>query len=342
MRQINIGGSIGILFACIAIGGCASDQEPFAGKAAPEFRGPNEQPGPDYVAAPGTWIHKSCVYEVPHMARIEHAENDELIVWTEEGEQYARIPRCPHASFTTRPLQVFESEDADAVTEKTLNNWVEWTYQKANNPFGFDWWNKVTIEWTVPGNPPMNGGVVHLFTGLQKDGIAAIVQPVLSWGRQTGIDPPIGGNYWYIATYYVPPNTNNLIHSPPKTVYTGDSIKGSLDAVNCTSSGDCYYVIVAERISGTYLTTALIADPAEYPMDVLVPAALEARKVDYCDQLPSTWTVFHDGYAYQPGYQGNGYYEPAPAWSINYFYPPPAPICDWEVVTFARGATLKN
>src|SRR6266568_4644975 len=50
-------------------------------------------PGPDFVATPAGWFHRSCVHEIPNGAKVDAAGN----VTRADGTTF-QIPKCQYAS----------------------------------------------------------------------------------------------------------------------------------------------------------------------------------------------------------------------------------------------------
>ena len=131
-----------------------------------------------------------------------------------------------------------------------VDGWVASSRAVASeNQYGFDWFNKIQGEWTVPANPTSSGeAVIFLFNGFGKtSGLPAILQPVLSWGDVGWFS---SGHYWSIASWYYH-RTDGTFFSSPARVSAGNVIRGTTTASRCNNSGNCTWNIEARQLVGS-------------------------------------------------------------------------------------------
>jgi len=257
----------------------------------------------DFVQTPGGLrVHRSCVHEVANGAFVD--SNDD--VWV--GDRRERhLPRCAHAP---RP--------------PTINGWVEYSSAIApTNPYGFNWYRQLGIDFVVPSAPTSNGGqLIYLFPGLEPTTGNSILQPVLQYGTS----PAGGGYYWGMANWYVTAS-GSAVHSPLVRVNAGDRIRSWVYVPANVACGNDVGV-------GTYWL--YVTPPDRYNWGF--QGALEAYNTNTCDQLPATSTTFTRGSVYECGASCATSIAVNPTWTNTVLGGTPS--CSYSITALANGATF--
>jgi hypothetical protein len=127
----------------------------------------------------------------------------------------------------------------------------------------------------VPPPPATQSGqLIYLFPGIQNS--FGIYQPVLQWGAS----PAGGGNYWAVASWYVP-YTGTVFHSQVVPVHPNDQLIGLLTLTS--SSGSLFnYNCAFQGIANTSLPLQNIEELT------WCAETLEAYQLTKCSDYPNT------------------------------------------------------
>lgn len=276
--------------------------------------------GEDYVRTPfGRIVHRSCVHEVPDGATID--ADDQVFV---DGHYERQLPRC---EFPVRQ-------------ERTINGWVAYSALiSPPNPWGFNWFKQITVDFTVPQAPAVNSGqLIYLFPGLEPTTGASILQPVL----QYGVGGAAGGGYsWAMANWYVT-SGGSYVHSPLVGVAAGDVIHGAVYRTSETPCGvagtNCRWV-VSYGVNGAPVGNKYIWLQTPDRYDWAFQGALEVYNLSNCNQLPQTDTTFTRGTLYQPGPTVDGTIVVNGTFSETVLGGTPS--CSYDVDNFANGTVIE-
>jgi len=206
----------------------------------------------------------SCVHEVPHGSEIERLGQDSIRVTTPKGE-------------------VFEYGKCEYEVPKELtvdNGWNVYASWKTNAPR-----SEVTTfngNWTIPPQPSNKGDqTLFLFTGLQNMyvGNTEIIQPVLQWGPSAGG----GGQYWSVASWYVPTSGHTII-SPLTNVNAGDQIFGLME-LSASAHWTVSTIVESEGVNTSFTMKT-------NPIQDWAAVTLEAYGVGPCSQYPGSAVDF--------------------------------------------------
>lgn len=237
----------------------------------------------DWVTTPEGLAYMPCSYTVPTGASVDADGNIEV-----NGVVTEVVPPCPYNGTVPCPSSSATASTMRATTRSTaaptVNGWYansQWTDQGS-------YLRNLTATSFVPSAPQVSDlQVIFLFPGLVNTDGDSIIQPVLQWGADT-LDG--GGNYWGIASWYVP--HGNDYHSPLVPVNVGDSLFLSMNGDGCDPHGDnCGWAIIGEdKTQGT-----------QSRFDATIPkifnqadgGVLETSGVQHCNWLPAnasaTW-----------------------------------------------------
>jgi len=223
----------------------------------------------DYVATPGGYLHKSCVYDVGNNAKVIRQFDQSFFVTKEDGS-HLYIPRCnyPRMMVDGDGWQVF----------------AEWDAGKDLTDFN--------ATWNVPTNPPTyNDQLLYTFSGLQnsfsfngEQGVD-IIQPVLQFGDS----PAGGGAFWGIACWYVT-STGIGLHSKLQPATAGDSIFGVMTKPSASSSS--WSIVATDTTSG--VSTNLAVDKKLGEFEPYAFVTLEVYDVSDCTQYPTNPLLYTD------------------------------------------------
>jgi hypothetical protein len=163
-------------------------------------------PGPDYVMAPGAWMHRSCVLQIPDGATVIE-EKDGSLRAELDGREVARQPPCGypgyplHTDSTKTDLKSIAIMPAkgdgcggDDAPVPSVNGWLEQSWLDApTSPWGTAWWNSMSSVWTVPSAPAtMSTQTLFYFNGMEPPDYSRIIQPVLQWGTSAAGGETLG------------------------------------------------------------------------------------------------------------------------------------------------------
>ncbi|MBV9507016.1 MAG: hypothetical protein JO323_18650 [Acidobacteriia bacterium] len=253
---------------------------------------------PGWVQIPGALVPPECVHQIPKGARV--VVNGDTITGdvTLNGVSVGHYNPCSQAGIITRP------RNGRAPKLPAGNGWVESVQEQV--PLGSgDNVDYVYGNWTVPTNPPANGGLIYLFNGTEPSNGQWILQPVLQYGSN-GL---FGGNYWVIASWLVGSNGYYFV-SPAENVSPGDTIYG-YTWITGVSGGTVYwevYAYDATNGAGSWIT----AWTSGLQWNWAYAGVLEAYNITSCSEFPgSDYTIFRDSAAYH-GYPS---YDPYANWS---------------------------
>jgi len=242
-------------------------------------------------------FHKTCIHKVPNGATV--GEDGSV---TDQGRRIAKFDRCRYAPRDVhKPIEVGDPD----VMPTIGHQWVAFVSARAvKSKVGVSFFSGMWNYFTVPPNPPSNGGqTVFFFPAFQNSPGTAIIQPVLQWGP-SAIG---GGNRWTIASWYIDHDLN-VYTGPLYNSGAGHVIRGGMDGGSCAdgnSSGICTWKITTQDQSNLFEST-LIADTREV-FSWAAKGALEVWNLTSCRQLPNTTSeLFRDTIVYEPGAKGAG------------------------------------
>jgi hypothetical protein len=213
--------------------------------------------GPDYLATPVGYIHRSCVYEVDDGATVDEAGN----VQHADGSTFRAAP-CAYPTYPNLSATGEFAPMADVAP--TVNGWV--TAGIKEHATGYKSFHATQH---VPKAPTHNGATVFLFPALEPCDGSRIVQPVLEWSAT-------GNNRWQISSWAGSAG-GPYYHSTPRDVNVGDRIDGHLDKV---STG---YNIWTDDVTSNKPTSLRFNTVKTYDCAFVT---LEAYSVSNCDQYP--------------------------------------------------------
>lgn len=181
----------------------------------------------DLVITPGGLRPRSAVHDLRQGQHVSLKDGRIRIIDTATG---------------TVVLDLGEAETVDATEELRLRDhdptlstpalkdvgWIQnsqWRNASSNPVVYF------STKWVIPPAPTSNDGQeIYLFNGMQPDGGAHILQPVLQWGADSAAG---GGAYWAITNWYADGQGGTSIKKPAVQVNVGDVLQG---VITCTGS----------------------------------------------------------------------------------------------------------
>ncbi len=298
----------------------------------------------EYVTTPVLRTHRSCAHAVPEGATISYEESDVVVsVGGNGGNVVARYPRCRYApkvssSFAATQVQAASAPVPDSVVP-TVSGWAVYTYfyplPPPTNAYGFNWYNYMDGQWTVPATPTSQSGqTIFLWNGMENLGSGWIlIQPVLQWGpAHNG-----GGNYWLMDSWVVDWSGNAFWSSPSINVYPGDTVTGVMAGTSCNSAGGCEWQIQSRRQDGTSTSLWIWIS---VPMQAAFPAVMEPYNLNSCNQYPSSPERFSNTYLYEPGPNPNNYIEVANSLGFIWGFTSSTPQCWYGASRSGRTFTL--
>ncbi len=280
-----------------------------------------------WVQIPGELIRPDCVHAVPKGAMVEVADDGHITGdVTLNGSLIAHYDPCPEKPVITRPSAGTESAAVPAG-----NGWVEdsqWGLPLSSS----DNIDFMSSTWTVPSYPLEEGASIYIFNGIEPQGGAWILQPVLQYGTSRAG----GGNYWAIASWLVQ-GDDYAFHSPLETVYPGDSIFGYTEMTAASGSTPYWTVVAKDETRGTYSWIKTHKVSGQH-WTWAYAAVLEAYNVTSCSQFPANGkvtfynaTVDH-GFPYYDVESGNGW--------VGIIHGYGGPSCDFLVIA-SEESTLR-
>lgn len=152
----------------------------------------------------------------------------------------------------------------------------------------------MTTTYAVPYPPTQPGATDYIFSSFQNHAGNSIIQPVVGFGPTEGNGgSQIGGNYLWIAPYYV--NGSNVYVGTLYQVYSLDTIQGTLSASDCGSGGgQCIWDIrVNDSTTGHLVNSAL--DVRSSPAYFVFDGAVLETNADHCNKLFSNHHAVYRG-----------------------------------------------
>jgi hypothetical protein len=324
-RMINVAAPLAALALSSLFAACDAAPEPASAASQPAV-------AEDLVVAPeasssvdipGARADKSCVHQVPDGASVGSDGTVKV-----DGKVVAKFAPCSGSVVAHKrpgqPVDPSRIEDDSAVA-----------FPKGTCPAphgncaGF--FDGLQDAWTVPAAPKSNGALIYLFNALaSKDG-ATTANAVLQYGNN-GL---FGGNFWTVSSWYV--TRNNVFHTPPVRVATGDSVAGGLFGADCGASGRCGWMLASSGPAFPDLTVA-----GTTPLVIAYRGVLEAFHLSSCDRLPASGsTLFDLTIVTEPDSAGKGQdeIEDVLTW-IPAVTPGLSPSCGYDVTDDEFSATL--
>ncbi|KAF7319301.1 hypothetical protein HMN09_00267600 [Mycena chlorophos] len=172
------------------------------------------------VLTPGGHADPANVLQVPDGAHISRV-GENFHVAHPDGSLFAKVPISTTASSKVLP------ESSGWVT------YASWVNSDTSTPI-----TKFTTNFVVPPAPKSyTGQTVFLFPGLMPETGTSILQPVLQYGPSAAG----GGEYWAVASWYVPDDGAYFVTSLVK-VSAGQSLEGimSLGSFNVAENTYSY------------------------------------------------------------------------------------------------------
>jgi hypothetical protein len=292
----------------------ACDQATSAPNAAADQAGLGAaEMGPDYVATPAGWYHRSCVHEVPNGAHMSAAG----VVTRTDGSAF-QTPLCSHPAYS-----VVARLAGSAANPVNSISWVEWatgTLSPGNS------YRQLTAVWKVPPAPTgvYTGQQYYSFPGLLN--AAYIIQPVIEFTGSTYF----GSAHWRASSWRCN-DGSDCSHGPEISLNPGDSIIGSVTASNCVG-GVCVWAI-----STVDITTGTRSDWAVDDGDTYTTAtggAVEVYGIGNCLQYPSTG-IFYKAISLMDKYGS----QQSPSW-VWHIPGDRTPVCDFGVSSSASTVNL--
>ena len=236
-----------------------------------------------WLQAPGALVRSDCVHHVPNGASIEMSGDVTL-----NGVFIAHYDPCPVSSIRTRPSQPGTAPSGAAPSTAPppgTGGWVEGAQRHVSLSSGTNL-DYLVSGWAVPEDPVSDGALIYLFNGLEPEGQALILQPVLQWG----VGAAGGGDYWAIASWLVAGSTAYI--SPLETVSAGDQLVGVNEVTSQSGSPSTLYwkILAQDETSGAY--TYITPSTYGYQWTWAYTAILEAYNVTSCAQFPSTYVAY--------------------------------------------------
>lgn len=262
----------GLLAGC---GGEGGDPAEAAGGADPLEAGssgpvrPPTVPG-DFVTTPHGYFHRSCVVEVAEGEAVRAGGT----LLRADGETRA-ISGCKHDRYDGQGRLIARgAAAAETVPAAVVNGWVASVSSTSVGPI-----QSTSASWRVPAAPSRAiGQTLYFFPGLEPAATGAIIlQPVLAWNG-------FNDGRWTIASWNCC-TAGTVLHSSPKPVNTGETIRGSVTGASCDAQGVCgSWSIRATSSRGASTTLATSSHGAV--LDWGFGGAFEAYGVDACNQYP--------------------------------------------------------
>jgi hypothetical protein len=228
-----------------------------------------------WVQVPGELIRPDCVHEIPNGAAVEVRDDQTTVDVTLDGVLMAHYDACPQEAMVTRP--------------RTRTEVLAHAPGMGNGRIEADLWN-VPLEanddidylagaWTVPSYPLESGALIYLFNGIESSSGGWMLQPVLQYGTS----PAGGGDFWAVASWLV--SSNQAFHTPLKTVFPGNSIKGYIEMPDISGSAKHWEVEARDTTTGA--NSYVSAYVSEQHWTWAYAGVLEAYNVTSCGQFPS-------------------------------------------------------
>jgi hypothetical protein len=257
-----------------------------------------------WMKTPGGLENTSCVHELPAGAKMVNNGAQSYFILKSGAHQ--ALPQCAYAKIV-QPQSSTSLAKNLAPGPSTAPPTGGWYYDTSwNSP---TWLSELRTEYEVPAAPTESGATIFVFSSFQDAGLTAIVQPVLTYGP----NGDYGGNYWYIAPWYV--YEGGDVVGVDETVSQGDTIYGQMTATDCNSAGHCTWTIAIQDNSNTSVpaSTAVVESATAYTS--AQAGVLEIYNATGCAMLPhSDHAVYRDVYTYS----GSGHTLNAdPQWTVE-------------------------
>ncbi len=276
-----------------------------------------------WVQIPGELIRPDCVHEIPNGATVEVHDDQTTVDVTLEGVVIAHYDACREEAIITRPhvrTEGLAHAPGSGIGRIEADLW--------NVPLGSnDDIDYLAGAWTVPSYPLETGALIYLFNGIESSSGGWMLQPVLQYGMS-----PAGGDYWAVATWLV--SSNQAFHSPLKTVYPGNSIKGYSEMTAISGSAKHWEVEAKDTTTGA--NSYLSAHISEQHWTWAYAGVLEAYDVTSCGQFPSNGREVFKGSVVNHRFPA--YISPPPQGWNRAVYSYAGPSCNFAIV--AASGTL--
>lgn len=228
----------------------------------------------DWVRTPAGLVHKDCVHRVPNDTTVDR---DGAVLPSGERQTF---PACAHPRLVN-PAGDAKSRATAVTQDFPTDGWLVSTWWDSPT-----WVRRMTADYTVPAAPASNGAVDFFFSSLEPAAQNEIVQPVLTYGANNdGNGNPIGGNNWYINSWYVPP-TGSAVIGPTVQVSPGDTIRGLMDGTNCSNTGtNCTWIVSSVSARTGQESRINVQSPPAYP--TVQGGVFEAYGATSCAMFPA-------------------------------------------------------
>jgi hypothetical protein len=207
----------------------------------------------DWGNTPDGLVYKSCVYQIPSGAEIDSTHNEII----EASGATLPAPPCPYSRLV-RPATVTATTQSGVAAPAAVNpadtEWLGYATYSTSSPL-----NHMTTGYAVPYPPTQPGATDYIFSSFQDSAVTSILQPVVGFGPTAGNQGTlIGGNYQWIAPYYV--WGGNVAVGVLNQVHTNDTIHGELGpALGCgPGGGDCGWNIIVSDVTSGHLASSTL------------------------------------------------------------------------------------
>ncbi len=252
----------------------------------------------DFVLTPAGYFHPSCIIQVDN----DEAVRDDNTIEHRITGATREIPQCEHQHYRKDGTLELVPIAPALPTEPTVNGWMG-----AMNGM-FEPIQNMYANWFVPPNPAQGGATVFFFPGLESlEDSSFILQPVLQWNQGgQGVD-----NQWSIASYNCCKN-NNLLHSTPIAVSSGQSIYSWISGNSPNGTGVCSGWSIGTGVGSavTTLNTSSFGQPADWAF----AGVLEAYRLNSCAQLPPSGAITFDYISLETAISNIWLY---PTWNVD-------------------------
>jgi len=260
----------------------------------------------DFVVTPHGYFHPSCVIELGAGERVHPSGEIARADGSVRSVTSCAFPRFDRAGqVVTDP----------AKSPPRIDGWVSSEQNTGQGPVAGLWAN-----WTVPAAPPVHAGQqIYLFPGLQSLATGSnIFQPVLGWNQRGD-----GHQRWTMASWDCCLRGNDF-HSQIIPVNAGDSVSGTMTAINCDARGVCADWEITSADNSNGMSSTLHTTSNGQAMDWLFGGVLEVYAVDQCAQLPASNSIQFSGLTTVAASGGTRSFNWSPV-----FYDNPTPSCSF-------------
>lgn len=223
----------------------------------------------DWGNTPDGLVYKSCIYQIPSGAKVDSTHNEII----EASGATLPAPPCPYSRLV-KPETVTATTQSGVAAPAAVNpantEWLAWARLETSSAL-----QTMTTTYAVPYPPTQPGGTDYIFSSFQDHPLNSILQPVVGFGPTAGNKGSgIGGNYTWIAPYYV--TGSNVYVGQLRQVSTNDTIDGTLQANGCGSGGgDCNWNIIVSDVTMGHLVSSTLYVNSSPAYDVFDGAVLE-------------------------------------------------------------------